>query len=216
MNEDIMLLSNKLIYSDRLRCGSKEVAKRRLILPFATSQETGKDDWLDVVHRLRQNWRSGAPRVPFCPGIDKKEMCWLSHLSSPDTTAVFVNTDSLGTGVARDSRVGDLVQNEVEAELVTQFVQALTGKWGVKKKDVGVISLYRQQVKLIKSMLSDGRQGQGRDVEPQEKGKTGWEHGEEVEVLTADKSQGRDKECIIVSMVRSNDEGKVCSYFRLK
>jgi DNA replication ATP-dependent helicase Dna2 len=112
--------------------------------------------------------------------------------------------------------VGDLVQNEVEAELVTQFVQALTGKWGVKKKDVGVISLYRQQVKLIKSMLSDGRQGQGRDVEPQEKGKAGGEHGEEVEVLTADKSQGRDKECIIVSMVRSNDEGKVCSYFRLK
>ena len=40
------------------------------------------------------------------------------------------------------------------------------------------------------------------------------EDGEEqVEVLTADKSQGRDKECVIVSMVRSNDEGRVCSVF---
>ena len=33
MNEDIMLLSNKLIYSDRLRCGSEEVARRGLKLP---------------------------------------------------------------------------------------------------------------------------------------------------------------------------------------
>lgn len=33
MNEDIMLLSNRLIYSDRLRCGTPEVAKRGLMLP---------------------------------------------------------------------------------------------------------------------------------------------------------------------------------------
>jgi DNA replication ATP-dependent helicase Dna2 len=33
MNEDIMLLSNKLVYSDRLRCGSSEVARRGLALP---------------------------------------------------------------------------------------------------------------------------------------------------------------------------------------
>jgi DNA replication ATP-dependent helicase Dna2 len=33
MNEDIMQLSNKLIYGDRLRCGSEEVAKRVLTLP---------------------------------------------------------------------------------------------------------------------------------------------------------------------------------------
>jgi DNA replication ATP-dependent helicase Dna2 len=33
MNEDIMLLSNKLIYGDRLRCGSDETAKQSLVLP---------------------------------------------------------------------------------------------------------------------------------------------------------------------------------------
>ena len=33
MNEDIMLLSNRLIYSDRLKCGSKEVAEKALVLP---------------------------------------------------------------------------------------------------------------------------------------------------------------------------------------
>ena len=33
MNEDIMLLSNKLIYGDRLRCGSPKVARQSLVLP---------------------------------------------------------------------------------------------------------------------------------------------------------------------------------------
>lgn len=33
MNEDIMLLSNKLVYGDRLLCGSEAVAKRSLVLP---------------------------------------------------------------------------------------------------------------------------------------------------------------------------------------
>jgi DNA replication ATP-dependent helicase Dna2 len=33
MNSDIMLLSNKLIYSDRLVCGSSEVARQTLKLP---------------------------------------------------------------------------------------------------------------------------------------------------------------------------------------
>ena len=33
MNSDIMLLSNKLIYSNRLRCGSKTIASQSLRLP---------------------------------------------------------------------------------------------------------------------------------------------------------------------------------------
>ena len=32
MNADIMLLSNRLIYNDRLKCGSEEVARRCLKL----------------------------------------------------------------------------------------------------------------------------------------------------------------------------------------
>lgn len=40
MNEDIMLLSNRLIYGDRLRCGSEAVAKRSLVLPDRTLIDT--------------------------------------------------------------------------------------------------------------------------------------------------------------------------------
>ena len=204
MNEDIMTLSNKLIYDDRLKCGSEDVAKRTLVLPNAPTN--GEDSWLDALHK-RQRCARPNPSTPL-PSCTQ-DSCWLAHLTDPLTTAVFVDTDTLGEGAAYDSRVGDLVQNEVEAELVVQLVEALVKGWGVRRRDVGVISLYRQQVKLIRRMLGErvgsflgGGDGVWEEGEEEEE-------GEEVEVLTADKSQGRDKECIVVSMVRSNDQRKV-------
>ena len=59
---------------------------------------------------------------------------------------------------------------------------------GIQQDQIGILSLYRQQIKLLSHLL------QARN---------------EVEILTADRSQGRDKECILISMVRSNDEGQV-------
>jgi DNA replication ATP-dependent helicase Dna2 len=98
--------------------------------------------------------------------------------------AVFVDTDTLP---ALDSRVGDLVQNVTEAELVRQLTETFI-RSGVEESQIGIISLYRQQVKLLQHLLRDRR---------------------EVEILTADRSQGRDKDCIIISFVRSNEEGSV-------
>lgn len=95
-----------------------------------------------------------------------------------------MDTDSLP---ALDSRAGDLVQNATEAELVWQLTETLI-RSGVDQSQIGIISLYRQQVKLLQHLLRN-RQG--------------------VEVLTADRSQGRDKDCIIISLVRSNEDGKV-------
>lgn len=58
MNEDIMELSNKLIYGNRLRCGSDAVAKRSLVLPDKTYLKT---------------LRSSACSCP--PG-----KCWIEYL----------------------------------------------------------------------------------------------------------------------------------------
>jgi DNA replication ATP-dependent helicase Dna2 len=91
---------------------------------------------------------------------------------------------------ALESRVGDLVQNEIETEIVRQIVEVFVQS-GVQESNVGVITMYRQQIKIITEALAS-RPG--------------------VEVLTADRSQGRDKDCIIVSMVRSNEEGEVSQY----
>jgi len=98
--------------------------------------------------------------------------------------AVFVDTDHVP---ATESHVGDLVQNVTEAMLVQQFTEGLL-RSGIRAEQIGVVTLYRQQIKLLSHLLSN---------QP------------DVEILTADRSQGRDKDCIIMSMVRSNDEGTV-------
>jgi len=59
---------------------------------------------------------------------------------------------------------------------------------GVQENKIGVITPYRSQLQLIAALLK------GRD---------------RVEVHTIDKYQGRDKECVIVSLVRSNPNGNV-------
>ncbi|OSD07732.1 Dna2-domain-containing protein [Trametes coccinea BRFM310] len=161
MNSDIMLLSNKLIYSDRLKCGSQAVATRSLSLP--------NEKFLRFLHA--QSTCRASP-------------CWLTHLMSESCKAVFVDTDQVP---ARDSRVGDLVENKVEAQLVYQITECLLG-CGITQDQIGVISLYRQQLKLLSHLLQDRK---------------------ELEMLTADRSQGRDKDCIIISMVRSNSDGLI-------
>ncbi|KAJ6501059.1 AAA domain-containing protein [Mycena vitilis] len=161
MNEDIMTLSNRLIYKDRLRCGSDAVATQRLALP--------DPGFLCDIHIGRSCHPGG---------------CWIRHVVSESCSTVFVDTDALP---APESRIGDLVQNEVEANLVYQVTETFI-RSGVLPERIGLISVYRQQLKLLEHLLA-GRIG--------------------LEFLTADKSQGRDKDCIIMSMVRSNDTGYV-------
>ncbi|KAI6019257.1 Dna2-domain-containing protein [Pisolithus microcarpus] len=163
MNEDIMQLSNRLIYSNRLRCGSEAVACRSLVLPDRT-----------FIDKLRKSGNCLCSDGP----------CWLEYLLEEKCKAVFVDTDRVP---AFDSRVGDLVQNEVEGKLVYQITEALL-QCGVSQRQIGIMSLYHQQNKLLSHLL------QGKN---------------DIEILTADKSQGRDKDCIIISLVRSNETGQV-------
>lgn len=62
MNEDIMLLSNKLIYGGRLQCGSEAVAKQSLVIPNRRHVE--------AVHA-----RTGSS----C----ETSTCWLEHILDP-------------------------------------------------------------------------------------------------------------------------------------
>lgn len=88
---------------------------------------------------------------------------------------------------APESKIGDLLQNETEARIVSQIVRVFVDA-GIEQDQIGIVSFYRQQVKLLSSTL----------------------HAyERIEILTADRSQGRDKDCIIVSLVRCNDTKEV-------
>lgn len=97
---------------------------------------------------------------------------------------VFIDTDKIP---ALEERAMERVQNPSEAKMVLQLAETLIAA-GVPQQELAVISIYRSQLRLI----SPGLRGTP-----------------DVEVATIDKYQGRDKECILVSLVRSNEQGNV-------
>jgi superfamily I DNA and/or RNA helicase len=98
--------------------------------------------------------------------------------------------DTAGRGFEDETPEGsDSKQNPGEAELVSEEVARLRAL-GLPPEAIAVISPYDAQVQRIRQLLS---------VEV--------ERG--LEVDTVDGFQGREKEAVIVSLVRSNDAGEV-------
>ncbi len=98
--------------------------------------------------------------------------------------------DTAGRGFEEDTPAGsDSKQNVGEAELVAAEVRRVLAL-GPQPADVAVISPYDAQVQRLRQLLSD-------EVE------------RGLEVDTVDGFQGREKEAVVVSLVRSNDAGEV-------
>lgn len=81
--------------------------------------------------------------------------------------------------------------NREEASLVLRRVDALRSA-GVAAKDIAVISPYAAQVRLLREMVDAKIDG-----------------GEAIEVDSVDGFQGREKEAVIISLVRSNSSGEI-------
>ncbi|MEO2068276.1 MAG: IGHMBP2 family helicase [Desulfurobacteriaceae bacterium] len=79
-------------------------------------------------------------------------------------------------------------ENYEEAKICITIAEELI-RMGLERRDIGIITPYAAQVKLIKQMLLE------RDLK--------------VEVNSVDGFQGREKEVIIISFVRSNDKGEI-------
>lgn len=179
MCEDIMSLSNVLIYNGRLKCGNNAVAQRSIRIPRMQD--------LKQHHHTPSSLLSANLNPKTVCLNPTRALCWLRDLLDPSTKACFVNTDTL-LPLSRESEKGSRIVNICEASLCTQLVQALLTT-GVPATDIGVITLYRSQLALIKQNL--------RQYHPA------------VEMHTADKFQGRDKEVVILSLVRSNESHNV-------
>lgn len=104
---------------------------------------------------------------------------------NPETRVSFVNTDALPS--SREEAKGNRIVNPCEARIVVQLVDALISV-GVPASEIGVMTHYRSQL----SMLKHGLRGHGAN--------SGG-----IEMHTADRFQGRDKEVVILSLVRSNE-----------
>ncbi|KAJ7324266.1 hypothetical protein JRQ81_017286 [Phrynocephalus forsythii] len=111
---------------------------------------------------------------------------WLKEALDPNNPVCFLNTEKI-PAIEQTEKGG--VSNMTEARLVF-FLTSLFIKAGCKPSDIGVISPYRHQLKIITDLMISS-------------------HINKVEVNTVDKYQGRDKSIIIVSFVRNNSDGSL-------
>lgn len=193
MCAEIMLLSNTFIYSGRLKCGTQSVATRKLNLP----KPNGLGSYHHKPHLNLPNEQKA------CAGPNSIS-CWLSRSLSPDSPVVFINTDLISSNLEAQS--GSRITNNFEARLITQLTVSLLSL-GVPADEIGVIAFYRSQLALLRQNLSTAyTQTQTSEFAAPAIGGPG---SAGVELHTADKFQGRDKEVVLVSCVRSNDNGIV-------
>ncbi|TYH76445.1 hypothetical protein ES332_D04G086400v1 [Gossypium tomentosum] len=109
---------------------------------------------------------------------------WLKIVLNPSKPVIFVNTDMLPALEARDQKT---VNNPMEAYIIAEITDGLVNS-GIEGKDIGIITPYNSQASFIRHACKAS-----------------------VETHTIDRYQGRDKDCILVSFVRSNENPRSCS-----
>ena len=108
-----------------------------------------------------------------------------NEVLKPENVLVFIDTSTREDRFERQRRGSESRENPLEARTVAETVERLLNL-GVKPEWIGVITPYDDQRDLISSLLP-----------------------EEVEVKTVDGYQGREKEVIVLSFVRSNERGEL-------
>ena len=176
MTEEICSVSSEAFYDGKMKCGNDNVKNQRLILPGFPSG---------------QDFSSGGSTP------------WLRSVIDPQKPVVFVDTDQIKTRARLETkqddfeplegkvggRTGGSIVNATESVLVSSILDGLI-QGGVDAAEVGVISPFRAQIKVLEEPAKVQR----------------WKN-DGLELSTIDKYQGRDKSVIILSMVRSNKKG---------
>jgi len=115
------------------------------------------------------------------------------HKTNVTSTAMLLVTTRVDSGKIPteyvERRVGGSYINEGEATATAAHVLFLL-KTGVRGADIAVISPYAAQVRLLRSVLSAAL--------------SGVEGARDVEVSSIDAFQGREAQCVVISMVRCN------------
>jgi superfamily I DNA and/or RNA helicase len=156
--------------------------------------------WPDGARRLGVQYRMHAAIMAFSSqefydgglvadaSVRQHLLCDLPGVIPGDLTETPVQfVDTAGAGYDESVEAdGDSRLNTLEAEVVSRKVLALLAA-GVSPAEVAVITPYAAQARWMREQLQVP----------------------EVEVDTVDGFQGREKEAVVVSLVRSNREGEI-------
>lgn len=111
--------------------------------------------------------------------------CFADKVLFEDYPVVFLDTSEM-EAAERSLSGSNSYDNPVEAEIVLDIADKAV-KWGVAEKDLAVITPYKDQVDMLNQHCKL----------------------ENIEINTVDGFQGREKEMIIFSSVRSNNKGNI-------
>ncbi len=145
------------------------------------------------MHESIMNWSSEAMYNGRLIAHDSVRRHLLSELGgveeTEETTTPVLFIDTAGFDAPEQTDAENISRwNDGEAALVVEHVSRLVTA-GVGTKQIGVITPYNAQVNVLRKRLSEAYPG--------------------LEVDTVDGFQGREKEAIVLSLVRSNDRGEV-------
>lgn len=128
-------------------------------------------------------------RLEAAAGVAGHRLCDLPGVVTTEwTEAPLCFVDTAGTGFEESAGDDDgSKSNPGEAQLVAKIVAALR-EAGVAASDLAVVTPYNAQVQALRLLLA---------------------HEPELEIGTVDGLQGREKEAVVVSLVRSNEHGEV-------
>lgn len=184
-----------VISDEALRYGLERSLLDRIFKNSITSRKFVK--MLTIQYRMHATiaeWCSAqvyGGKLKSANWVRKRTLHDLPSVSTahPDVMEPFI---VLETGFCKDvEEVKDRgsYKNEKEVLLVKKHVDSLLRK-GVRPVEIGVISPYKRQVETIRNAFREGK-------------KRG------IEVATVDSFQGREKEVVVISLVRTNIDGNI-------
>ena len=182
MNSAIMSLSNQITYSGKLTCGNKNVELATLG-QFSAKKSLSSSGYLE--HALSSELQDSVIFLD-CDRIFAANEIQFDGKSC-EKSSQDSNTGNL-FGLKKPNQIG-YVYNDFEAKLILRLVHELLsvyGSGGLNPSQIGIVSPFRKQVQRIKELIGDE-----------------LIDGKGLEINTVDQYQGRDKEVIIYSCVKS-------------
>ena len=110
-----------------------------------------------------------------------------------DAPLAFIETGGPPRGAQEESDGSDSKRNPAEAERVLTVLDGVLSAGEVSTSQIGVVTPYKAQVRLLRSMWRERGGAQSR----------------QLEIASVDNFQGREKELVIFSAVRANRGGRV-------
>ncbi|KAG6769225.1 hypothetical protein POTOM_024842 [Populus tomentosa] len=146
------------------------------------------------MHELIMNWSSKElynSKIKAHPSVAAHMLFDLEGVKrSSSTEPTLLLVDIAGCDMEEKKDEEDSTMNEGEAEVAVAHAKRLVQS-GVQASDIGIITPYAAQVVLLKILKNNDAKLK------------------DMEISTVDGFQGREKEAIIISMVRSNSKKEV-------